>query len=136
MESIQDRFNAKLNSLGKMKMDILNLYEEFEKQRMLTVSEARNMERSAKENCNREVAETCKTAQEILDELRLRIGIVQNMPIANDESNRHRGQERKCRYYNRGYCKFDGDCKFRHSELICEEYLRDCLLYTSAAADE
>ena len=26
-----------------------------------------------------------------------------------------------------GYCKFDGDCKFRHSELICEEYLRDGL---------
>ena len=32
-------------------------------------------------------------------------------------------QTRKCRHFNRGFCKFRDNCKFSHNEGICAEYL-------------
>ena len=33
--------------------------------------------------------------------------------------------DRKCRYNNTGYCKMNQECKFLHSEIICEQFLLD-----------
>ena len=32
-------------------------------------------------------------------------------------------KEKKCKYFNKGYCKFKIKCKFAHSEEICKTYL-------------
>ena len=32
---------------------------------------------------------------------------------------------KKCRYYNRGFCKFGRSCKFHHPTVVCDEYLQD-----------
>ena len=42
--------------------------------------------------------------------------------VSDDE----KGQKRKkvCRYFNRGYCKYKLDCRFVHSQKICEEHLK------------
>ena len=34
-------------------------------------------------------------------------------------------QTRRCRYYNRGFCKFRDNCNFVHKTGICDKYLRD-----------
>ena len=28
-----------------------------------------------------------------------------------------------CRYYNRGYCKFESECRFFHSSAVCQEHV-------------
>ena len=33
--------------------------------------------------------------------------------------------KRKCRYFNRGYCKYGTRCKFHHSQEICKEYMEE-----------
>ena len=30
---------------------------------------------------------------------------------------------KKCRYFNRGYCKYKHNCKYLHPKEICKEYL-------------
>ena len=37
---------------------------------------------------------------------------------------RHK-RDRKCRFYNRGFCKFGRSCNFGHPQLVCKEYLED-----------
>ena len=32
--------------------------------------------------------------------------------------------KKKCRYYNRGYCKYKFKCRYSHPEKVCEEYLK------------
>ena len=40
--------------------------------------------------------------------------------------------KRKCRHYNRGYCKYGNICKFSHPSSICDSYLKEgiCLATT------
>ena len=37
---------------------------------------------------------------------------------------------KRCRYFNRGYCRYGSQCNYRHSSTICEEHAtckrRDC----------
>ena len=35
----------------------------------------------------------------------------------------HPIKQNKCRYFNRGYCKFKENCRFFHSSVICEDFL-------------
>ena len=37
-------------------------------------------------------------------------------------------KEKKCRYFNRGYCKYKKQCRYSHPKNVCEEYLksREC----------
>ena len=30
---------------------------------------------------------------------------------------------KKCRYYNRGYCKYKSKCRYNHPKEVCKEYL-------------
>ena len=32
---------------------------------------------------------------------------------------------KKCRYFNRGYCKYRENCKYDHPAVICHDYLQD-----------
>ena len=32
---------------------------------------------------------------------------------------------KRCRFNNPGYCKYQNECRFRHSKTVCENYLRD-----------
>ena len=55
--------------------------------------------------------EACKTIQTALSNLKVNSeGIV---------------KKRKCRYYNRGYCKFGENCDFVHPSHICDTFLKD-----------
>ena len=39
--------------------------------------------------------------------------------------NLERNYEKKCRYEDKGYCKYKSNCKFYHPGQICEKFLRD-----------
>ena len=46
----------------------------------------------------------------------------------NDQTNKKTNCEKtkiKCRYFNRGFCKYGTECNFYHPEVSCEEYLRE-----------
>ena len=32
---------------------------------------------------------------------------------------------KKCRYYDRGYCKYNDKCRFGHPQGVCDGYLKD-----------
>ena len=40
-----------------------------------------------------------------------------------DEVNKALIKEKKCKYFDKGYCKYKSECKFAHSEEICKPYL-------------
>ena len=53
-----------------------------------------------------------------------------SVKVQNDaENEKMDGQakesKRKCRYFNRGYCKYGMNCKFFHSQVICNEYVEE-----------
>ena len=127
MESIQDSFNSKFSSLIRIKENLKTIYDEFEKERVLALREAESIKKSAKSDPG--LVKTCEIAEEILEELRF--NIPENTEYVADKR-QHGCQERnsnsrKCRYYNRGFCKFEQKCKFDHPKLVCEEYLQDGL---------
>ena len=33
-------------------------------------------------------------------------------------------KRRKCRYFDRGYCKYKNKCRYKHPKEICEEYFK------------
>ena len=39
------------------------------------------------------------------------------------DTNEKRKKERKCKYFNCGYCKYKDKCKFSHANKVCEKYL-------------
>ena len=42
---------------------------------------------------------------------------------SKDETNKVENEEKKCRYFNRGHCKFKLECKFLHPTDICKTHL-------------
>ena len=125
MESVQDCFNAKINVLVNIKETLKILYEEYEKERKSILSQAESMERSAGESRSRDLTETCKITTAILEELR--IDIITNCESVKKEdiSDQRKNEKKKCRYFNRGFCKYDLNCRFYHPDLVCNEYRQE-----------
>ena len=44
--------------------------------------------------------------------------------LDNDTISKESKKTKRCRYYNRGYCKYKDKCRFIHPKSICQEYLR------------
>ena len=112
-----------------MRKNLSNMYEEYEKERMAILSEAEGIETWAKINSNQDLVGTCKTTKVILEGLRIDFKNMENMEHGRKEVYTGLGVQekhyRKCRYYNRGFCKYGRQCKFYHPKLVCSEYLRD-----------
>ena len=51
--------------------------------------------------------------------------ILENLVVTNRNSEKGESQQAKpkCRYYNRGFCKFRERCRYYHSAIICVEFL-------------
>ena len=121
MESVQDSFNRKTISLERTKANLMNLYVEYEQARKLCLSEAEAFERSSVDRGDRDLAKTTKV---ILEDLRILV-----VKANEDEDDKRKYEERgkdkrdiKCRFHNRGFCKFGRNCKFSHSKVVCSEY--------------
>ena len=55
---------------------------------------------------------------DIIDKLKFKIA-----EDCNENVVKTKESEKKCRYYNKGYCKNKLDCKFYHPESVCENFL-------------
>ena len=130
MEIAQDSFNIKINSLQRLKEKLMNLHEEYENERKSAVSDAESLWRSARENQNKDLTETYRIAKHMPEESRINtrwINILANVEnIHNKEesdNNPRTGGKKKCRYFNRGFCKYGQKCRFYHPRQVCNEFL-------------
>ena len=53
---------------------------------------------------------------------------INRLIITPDEDSRN--ILKKCRYHNRGYCKFKDNCRFLHSQVICGNFLENQMCRT------
>ena len=111
MEIIQDYLNKKVISLVKQ----IAICEEERKATLLEIITFENTANNS--GSGGMVPEMCKTLKKVLENLVVIVG-VEKMDNGEIEE-KHR---RKCRYFNRGYCKYKENCKYYHSPNICEEY--------------
>ena len=51
------------------------------------------------------------------------------------ETQKTRPIKRKCRYYNRGFCKYGEKCKFYHSSDICSDYVEEGICHKSECVE-
>ena len=63
---------------------------------------------------------TCQNLEEMLENL-----VVPIKNCGECETSKKEGQKIKCRYYNRGFCKYRENCKFFHSTVMCKTYLAE-----------
>ena len=63
---------------------------------------------------------TCQNLEEMLENL-----VVPIKNCGECETSKREGQKIKCRYYNRGFCKYRENCKFFHSTVMCKTYLAE-----------
>ena len=45
--------------------------------------------------------------------------------VPKEDEGKNEKIEKKCRYHNRGHCKYKKECRFRHSNNICKTHLED-----------
>ena len=69
MESVQDSFNNKINTLYRTKENLVNLHEKYENERRSALSEAKLLGRNVSDN----KYETCRITIEILEECRIEV---------------------------------------------------------------
>ena len=110
--------NSKINSLFEKKQDINKEIENFDKEVFDVLSEVIKICDYVVTNDTEDreiVTKTCNTMKSTLENL----GIVKNKNVM------YEAPSKKCRYYNRGYCKFHDQCNFFHSSSICEQFQQE-----------
>ena len=55
----------------------------------------------------------------------LSYSFVVELMMNNFTREKFEGVENKCRYWDRGHCKFKNECKFEHPMENCESFLKD-----------
>ena len=113
MELVQDYLNNKVLSLVKQ----ILICEEERKSILLELQTFQNTANNSGSGGN--LAEVCESLKTMLEDLTVTV-------LNSDKSetcDSQREMKRKCRFFNRGYCKYNDKCKYYHSPVICEEYL-------------
>ena len=116
MELVQDYLNKKVFSLVKQVL----LCEEERKEILLELTTFENTANNSRSG--ETFAEVGRVLRRVLENLVLTVN-VEN--IDNGEKEDIQTVIRKCRYFNRGYCKYKEECKYYHSRHICEKYLEN-----------
>ena len=110
-------FNEKVESLCSRYEALKNELEIFEQERGSILDDVHNRYyNTGDELKNKELRELYETFKVALEGLKLSVP-AQNLPKEKETK-----QTKKCRYHNRGYCKFGEKCHFFHSRDICEEF--------------
>ena len=108
--------NFKLQALLPKKEVLIESYKNFVEERTSLISEF-HQTTVPKENSNIEDIEISESIKKFIGNL--------NLEICEDASkSAHTKPFKKCRYHNRGYCKFKDHCRFLHSQSICETFLQ------------
>ena len=72
--------------------------------------------------------EAIKRIEEVIVKMEEKLKNQDNMetenPNEDQEAKRFKYKEGKCRYYDKGFCKYKSKCRYFHPNQICEEYGR------------
>ena len=73
----------------------------------------------------------CENLRKVCENLKIaleNVSVKVNIDAGNEKMDgqaKESKSKRKCRYFNRGYCKYGMNCRFYHSQLICKEYAEE-----------
>ena len=105
ISSLNDNIQELLSRKAVIKKDL----EELEVNIASVLSEIVTLKMEISSNQNDKANDSLK----ILDTMRNAVHHIRLEPM----------KQNKCRYFNRGYCKFKENCRFFHSSVICEDFL-------------
>ena len=120
--SLDNKITSLDNITSKYKT-LLNDIEIFEQERKSFLIEICEGLKIAKLEKDEEISEIYETIKVGLEGLQLPL---QNTPKEKTEIQQSKEHKvpKKCRYHNRGFCKFTERCIFVHSTHICKEYTK------------
>ena len=73
----------------------------------------------------------CENLRKVCENLKIaleNVSVKVNIDAGNEKMDgqaKESKSKRKCRYFNRGYCKYGMNCRFYHSQVICKEYAEE-----------
>ena len=119
-ESSHKTFRVKFISLNKRYSDILFRVSDIVKR---LDKEIKNIlkDKPKKESSKKEVEEAIKQLEEEVLKLK-EIGKGSKPSEDIQKPNDKEKSEKKCKYFNVGYCKYNEKCRFIHPKEICEKY--------------
>ena len=115
---IEEYLNNKVESLVKQ----MWMCEEERKSLLLELITMENTSNNSGSGGN--LTNVCKALKNIVENI---VVTVQNTHNDNRETCEPEKERRKCRYFNRGFCKYGDSCAYFHPSTICEEYLRESI---------
>ena len=116
MEVMEEYIKSRISSLvEKMKL--------FDEERKSILLEVKSLKNTAKNSGASGIFQ--KTLGNLEDKLENLVVTVQDCDKRETEREKTQLKKRKCRYFNRGFCKYKERCKFYHSPVICKEYLEE-----------
>ena len=116
-----ESFNSKVSKMEQSKELLEKKLNDLEDEIRLNLSEIVQLVDNLPDNHEDNLAlETLKKTQNTLESL-----------LENSRGKTsHKGKSlRKCRYYNRGYCKFGDRCNFTHPLAVCDNFLMNNFCY-------
>ena len=110
--------NTKIEFLLKNKENIKKNIEDHEESRLTLLSEIDVLKKDLSLHHNDENIVKIKIFETMTNTL-------EGLKIFTNQDGNHSSLVRKCRYYNRGYCKFKENCHYLHSSSVCDTFLKD-----------
>ena len=111
-------FNIQIESLLKNKEAIQKDVENYEATRLVLVSQINILKEDKASNQNDDNVVELKILETMSNTLN-------SLSFTVNQENNPSDLLRKCRYFNRGHCKFKENCKYFHSSSICDMFLKD-----------
>ena len=71
----------------------------------------------------RRIEEVCEKVRGILENIM--VTVVKTNDRNEEQEKLKESKPRKCRYFNRGFCKYREKCRYYHSAVICKEYVKE-----------
>ena len=123
MEGINEYLDGRISSL-------LKKIESCEEERRSIIWEVSMLKRGSSLNPKNNNSGAGRRIEEVCEKVR---GILENIMVTvvetNDRSDKQEklkeSKPKKCRYFNRGFCKYRENCRYYHSAVICKEYVKE-----------
>ena len=124
MEVVEEYLNSRLSSLIKR----ISECEEERKSILLEVKTFKNT--AGNTEAGGVFGEKCESLETTLETLVVTIRNCEKCEVQSEKKT-----TRKCRYFNRGYCKYRERCRFYHSPNICKVYLEKGICRKNSCSD-
>ena len=118
MELLNEYLNGRIGSLVKM-------IDSCEEERRSIIREVTMLKSEAGAGgIGGLIEEVCKHVIGILEN----IAVTVKTNVKNDKDKCEpikETRQKKCRYFDRGFCKYRENCRYYHSAVTCEDYLQE-----------